>query len=52
MIVCGLKRRSADNESEQNDRQCSRKRGTHRIQLVFQLSGHVFDRCVRVLTLI
>jgi hypothetical protein len=52
MIVRGFERCSANNESEQHNRQCSRKRGTERIQLVLQLSSHVFERCVRVLTVI
>ena len=52
MIVGSFERCSTNNESEQRDRQCARKRGTHRIQLVLQLSSHVFERCVRVLTVI
>ncbi len=52
MIVRCFNRCAADNKSEQYNRQRARKRGTHRIHFVLQLSSHVFERCVRVLTLI
>ena len=42
VIMCSFDRGSADNESEQHNRQRAGKRGAHQIQLVLQLSSHVF----------
>lgn len=52
VIMRRFDRCSADNESEQHNRQRAWKRGAHQIQVVLQLSSHVFERCVRVLLVI
>jgi hypothetical protein len=40
--MCSFDRCAADYESEQQNRQRARECGAHQIQLVFQLSSHVF----------